>query len=129
MSKIIIATLAYTISSFVLAILWHVILFEETYHNLQYFEAEPNFLLGLGTIIIQGAILSALYGFLRKHNMPLSALKYVALMWLFFWTSHVLGFMAKQTINDPWLFLGLESVYLTLQFGIYGLVLGWIFRK
>jgi len=41
----------------------------------------------------------------------------------------VLTFVAKQAVDDaPW-FVIMESFYLLLQFGGYGLSVGWINRK
>ena len=56
-------TLAYTLVTFPLAVVWHVVLFEEKYRAFGYFEGEPSFVLGLVTIIIQGGVLSFLYSY------------------------------------------------------------------
>ncbi len=47
----------------------------------------------------------------------------------FFWTSHVLAFVAKQAVPDAWLFVAMETLYLTLQFGIFGVWIGLIYRS
>ena len=59
--RVALGTAAYTAVTFPLAVVWHVALFEERYAAFGYFEGEPSFLLGLLTILIQGAILSWLY--------------------------------------------------------------------
>ena len=48
-------TLAYTLVTFPLAVVWLILLFEEKYNAFGYFQEEPNFLLGFVTIVIQGA--------------------------------------------------------------------------
>ena len=58
-------TIAYTLATFPLAVVWHVLLFEDEYHAFGYFEGEPSFSLGLLTIIIQGGVLSFLYPYVK----------------------------------------------------------------
>ena len=123
------ATLAYTGTTFPLAIVWHVVLFKAQYQTFGYFTAEPNFILGLLTILIQGFILSLLYPYVAFSGTGIiRGLKYALLMGGFFWTSHVLAFVAKQAVNNALFFILIESVYLSLQFGIYGILLGLIFQ-
>lgn len=128
MQKTLIATASYTVSTFALAIAWHIVLFEEQYKVFNYIEAEPNFALGFSTILIQAIVLSAFYAKLReKMNLP--ALHYAGIMGVFFWSSHVLAFIAKQDIQNVLQFAGMETVYLVLQFGLYGFILRWLYRN
>ena len=125
-----IGMLAYTLVTFPLAVVWHVVLFEEKYRAFGYFEGEPSFLLGLVTIIIQGGILSFLYPFVAfSGNSITRGLKYSLLIGLFFWSSHVLAFVAKQVVTSSLSFVIMESFYLLLQFSIYGVLIGIIFSK
>ena len=122
--------LAYTVITFPLAVVWHVVLFEEKYRAFGYFEGEPNFILGLVTIIIQGGTLSFLYPFVAfTGNKIIRGLKYSLLIGLFFWSSHVLAFVAKQVVASSLSFVIMESFYLLLQFGLYGILIGIIFDK
>ena len=128
--QITLGTLAYTLVTFPLAAIWHVVIFEEQYQSFSYIEGEPGFLLGLITILIQGFILSFLYPFVSFHGKGATrGLKYALLIGLFFWTSHVLAFVAKQSISGSVLFIFMESFYLLLQFGIYGILIGLIYAK
>ena len=124
----ILAALGYVVATFTLAVVWHVGLFEDLYQSFGYFESEPNFLLGLLTIVLQGAVLSGFYGFLHGRRVQLSAFDYVAIVGGFFWTSHVLAFVAKQSVEQAGLFVAMETFYLVLQFGVYGLILRWVYR-
>lgn len=129
-SKLLAGTIAYTIGTFTLAVLWHVVLFKSSYDAFGYFEGEPSFALGFLTILIQGLTLSVLY-----HCFSFSAeglrgsMKFVFLVGLFFWTSHVLAFLAKQEIAMPWKFLGMETFYLGIQFAFFGFMLSFIFKS
>ena len=126
---LILGTLAYTLVTFPIAVIWHVVLFEETYNKFGYFEGEPNFLLGLITIVIQGAVLSLLFPFVKfQGNSIARGIKYALLLGMFFWTSHVLAFIAKQVVADVMTFVFMESFYLLIQFGVFGILIGYIHR-
>ena len=123
-------TLTYTVVTFPLAVVWHVVLFEEKYRAFGYFEGEPGFILGLATIIIQGYVLSFLYPYVAfSGNGIARSLKYSLLMGAFFWTSHVLAFVAKQVVDHSISFVVMESFYLLLQFGVFGILIGHVFSK
>ena len=111
----ILGTLAYTLTTFPLAVFWHVGLFETQYKVFGYFESEPNFVLGLITILVQGGVLSFLYPYVSFSGMGIvRGLKFSLLIGLFFWTSHVLAFVAKQSVDNSLLFIVMESFYLLL---------------
>jgi hypothetical protein len=127
--KVVTGMLAYTFGTFALAVLWHVVLFETQYQTFGYFEGEPSLLTGLATIVIQGLILSILFPLVHLSGTSLvRGFKFALLIGIFFWTSHVLAFIAKQTVHNPGLFLTMETVYLSLQFGLFGLLIGLIYR-
>ena len=127
--EIIYGTLAYTLVTFPIAVIWHVILFKEKYQLFGYFEAEPNFILGLVTIIIQGSILSFLYPYVTFQGTGIiRGLKFSLVIGVFFWSSHVLTLIAKQTVENPLMFIAMESFYLLLLFGIYGVLISLIYK-
>lgn len=129
MPKITIGTITYTISTFSIAVGWHVLLFEDRYQSFGYFEGEPSFALGFLTILIQGVILSILFPMINLTGISvLRGLKFATLTAMFFWTSHVLAFIAKQPVQDVLRFVAMETVYLALQFGLFGILIGIIYR-
>jgi len=117
--------LAYLLVTFPLAVLWHLFIFGNTYDIIGYIDAEPNFLFGFLSILFQGLLLSYGYRFVKNYD----PLKYAALIGVFFWTSHVLAFAAKGNLEMEPTFFFLETIYLTLQFGIYGLLLKQITKR
>lgn len=128
--KVLLGTIAYTLTTFPLAVIWHVVLFEEKYKMFGYFEGEPSFILGLLTILIQGFILSSLYPLFNISGQGISkGLKYSLIIGFFFWSSHVLAFVAKQVVGSTPMFIIMESFYLLIQFGIYGVLIGLIYRN
>ena len=125
-----IGTITYTAATFSLAVGWHVLLFEEMYLAFGYFEGEPNFALGFLTIVVQGVILSILFPMVRLAGTSVfRGLKFATIVGMFFWTSHVLAFVAKQPVPDVLQFVAMETLYLAFQFGIFGVVIGLIYRE
>ena len=127
--KLALGTAAYTLGTFTLAIAWHILLFEDLYKSFGYFEGEPNFAIGFLTILIQGVLLSILFPLFKLSGTSmLRGIKFSLLVGAFFWTSHVLAFIAKQPVQSVGLFVSMETVYLALQFGLFGFLLGVIHR-
>ncbi len=127
--KLALGTVAYTIGTFTLAIVWHVLLFEDRYRSFGYFEGEPNFVIGFLSILLQGVILSALYPMVKIAGTSIMrGIKFSFLVGAFFWTSHVLAFIAKQPVQNVDLFVAMETVYLAFQFGLFGILIGVIYR-
>ncbi len=127
--RIALGTIAYTVGTFALAVVWHVVLFEDRYRAFGYIEDKPNFLLGFVTILLQGFILSVLFPLFRlKGSSLVRGLKFAFLTGLFFWTSHVLAFVAKQDVQQAGVFVAMETFYLALQFGLFGVLIGLIDR-
>ena len=128
--KLILGAAAYTICTFSLAVGWHVVLFEERYASFGYFDGQPNLLVGLLTVVLQGVLLSMLFPMLRVEGSSFHrGLKFVLIVGAFFWTSHVLSFIARQEVPEVSAFIWMETVYLALQFGLFGLILGVIHRR
>ncbi|MCY3713584.1 MAG: hypothetical protein OXH02_09870 [Gemmatimonadetes bacterium] len=127
--KLILGTAAYTVCTFSLAVGWHVLLFQERYQSFGYFEGEPDFLLGLLTIVLQGVLLSALFPMLKAEGTSFRrGIKFAFIAGAFFWTSHVLAFVARQKVPEVSAFIWMETAYLLVQFGLFGLILGVIYR-
>lgn len=128
--SILLGTLFYVLVTFPIAIIWHLVLFEQTYLSFGYFQGEPNIPLGFITILIQGIILSALYPYVRfTGEGVVRGLKYSLAIGAFFWTSHVLAFIAKQSVSNPVMFALMETFYLLLQFGIFGVLIGFVYKN
>lgn len=127
--KFVLGTLAYTIGTFALAVVWHILLFEEQYRRFGYIEDEPNFAIGFITILAQGALLSLMFPLFRIAGTGvMRGVRFSALIGMFFWTSHVLAFVAKQSMQAVPLFITMETVYLAMQFGLFGVLIGLIHR-
>ena len=129
MTKMLLAAAGYVVIVFPLALGWHLGLFEETYQAFGYFDGEPNVLAGLAAIVIQGLVLAVIFPLFRPGSSGfMRAFQYAGLMGLFFWTSHVLALVAKQNVPNASGFIAMETAYLGVQFGLFALLLGWIYR-
>ena len=128
--KLLLGTAAYTICTFFLAVVWHVLLFKERYESFGYFEGEPDFLLGLLSIVLQGVLLCVLFPMLKPAGGSFRrGIRFALITGAFFWTSHVLAFVAKQEVAGAAAFVLMETLYLVLQFGVFGLCIGIIHRE
>ncbi len=128
--KFIAGAVAYTVSTFILAVVWHIVLFEDTYRALGYFaREEPSFALGFLSIATQGVILSAAYPLLvRQVTSWRENIRFGLLMGGYLWTSHVVGDAAKFDIAPVSQYAAMETFYLALQFGLFGLWI-WLIHR
>ncbi|HLD86473.1 MAG TPA: hypothetical protein VJB12_00245 [Candidatus Nanoarchaeia archaeon] len=127
--EVLLGTIAYIAVTFPLAIAWHMKVFYKLYKEWHYFGNSPKPIIGLLAIVIQGFVLSYGYGLIDVvHESLFSGLAYSAVMGFFFWTCHVLSYMAKNEKTRQWKFLMMESVYLSVQFGLFGIMIALIHR-
>jgi hypothetical protein len=127
----VLATLAYVLVSFVLGYTWHLVIFKETYFGLGAYTREPPIIaFGVASMLLQGLILAWLYPLLPSGGRPVVAgLRFGLVMGLFLWSVSVLAFAAKTNVASLSTFFTLSSLFHVLQFGIYGLLLGWIHAR
>lgn len=125
------ATLAYVLASFVLGYTWHLLLFKEAYFGLGAYTREPPIIaFGLGSMLLQGLILAYLYSHAPRSGRPFAdALRFALLTGLFLWSVSVLAFAAKTQVASLATFFALSSLFHLIQFGAYGLLLGWIHAR
>lgn len=128
--KVVLGTIGYLAITFPLAIVWHLVVFKETYNDLGYFSREePIIAFGFGAILLQGILLSIIYPILCRNKPIVSgALTFVVVMGGYHWTMHVLAAAAKHDIAPLSTWFALESLYLLIQFLIGGLLLAFLYR-
>ncbi len=123
-------TLAYLITVFAFAVIWHVVLFEDLYRDLGYFQREqPGFLLGLISIATQGALLSAIYPVFVHRRDGLRIATFVFAAFVYLWSSHVMSDAAKFSLDPVSTYIPLETLYLAIQFTLYGALLYALERR
>ncbi len=126
--QILLGTLAYIVVTFPLAVLWHMKIFRAKYLAWKYFGEDVKPVLGLLSMIVQGIVLSYGYSVLAvDHTSMLTGIGYALLMGLFLWSAHVLATMGKSSAVRHFEFFAMETVYLAIQFGLYGVLISFIF--
>ena len=126
--QILLGTLAYIIVTFPLAVLWHMKIFRTKYMAWKYFGEDVKPILGLSSMIVQGIVLSYGYSVLAlNHTSMLVGVSYALVMGLFLWSVHVLAAMGKSSAVRHFEFFWMETVYLAIQFAIYGVLISFIF--
>ena len=130
MWKRLISALSYIAIVFPLAFFWHLGPLKDMYAAFGYFSGAPNIAAGFASIVIQGVALSLIYPLFHTGAAGFArAFQFAGLMGLFFWTSHVLALVAKQNVPGAAAFIALETAYLAVQFGLFAVALGWIYRR
>ena len=126
--EILFGTIAYIIVTFPLAVLWHMKIFRTKYMAWQYFGEDVKPVLGLSSMLVQGVVLSYGYSVLNvAHASIISGVYYSLIMGLFLWSVHVLATMGKSSKVRHFEFFAMETVYLAIQFLIYGVAISYIF--
>jgi hypothetical protein len=126
--KIIISSLGYIILTFPLAFFWHLRAFRSQYERWQYFGSNAQPILGLAAMIIQGLVLSIAYPYFGFSTQGIyNSSIYVLIIFVLFWSIHVISTMAKTKETRTLGFFVMETIYLMIQFGMYGVLLGVIY--
>jgi hypothetical protein len=96
------ATLGYIVVTFIIAAIWHLVLFKEVYDQLGIFtRKEPIIPLGLASMILHGLVLSYIYPLLQRDGKPVvEGLKFGILMGIFLGSSAVLAEAGKQMVSS-----------------------------
>ncbi len=126
--EILLGTIAYIFVTFPLAVLWHMKIFRTKYMEWKYFGEDVKPVLGLSSMIVQGIVLSYGYSVLTvDHSSMLAGIGYAFVMGLFLLSAHVLAAMGKSSAIRHVEFFTMETIYLAIQFGMYGILISFIF--
>jgi hypothetical protein len=114
---------AYLVPTFPIAFVWHLILFEQSYHALGVYRPDPIIPFGLASMMIQGAAFSWIFprvfpnhgGSLMKNGL-LFGLGAGLLSWSF----TTLAVAAKHPMTSISDYLLLETAFTFLQFVVVG---------
>jgi hypothetical protein len=122
---------AYLLPTFPIAFVWHLVLFEQKYHALQIYRDEPVIALGLGSMIIQGAIFSWLYPRVmrRSGSVLKDGLLYGLGAGLLSWSFTTLAVAAKNVMVSVPDYVLLETAFTILQFSVVGPLIALAYRR
>ncbi len=130
--KFVLAWSAYVAVTFALGFVWHLMLFRKTYLKLGIFSRidDPVIPLGLGAMLIQGAVLAYIYPlFPRGGSVLADGLEFGLLLGAFIASSAVFAEAAKQRVASLPTWLALESTYYAVQFGISGMAIASVYGR
>lgn len=129
MKKTALAAASYLLVTFPLGFVWHLVLFKDVYESFGLYRGEPRFSLGVLSMVIQGVILAALYPRFRRGGSELaSALRFCAMMGLFFASGTVIALAAKANPANLAAWLGYNLAFTALQFGAVAAAFALVFR-
>jgi len=129
MKKFILSFFAYLILVFIIAVTWHVALFNEQYLNFG-MRKEPLFQFGILSMIIQGLIAAYIYPKIANENSPVAeGLKFGLLIALFMGSYGVLAEAGKYDVGSVSSYILYEGSFFIIQYTIVGIVLGLIHGK
>lgn len=126
--QILLGTLVYLIVTFPLAFFWHMKIFRAKYMAWGYFGEDAKIIFGFLSMVLQGIVLS--YGYLvltLEHSSMTVGIEYALVMGLFLWSTHVLATIAKNSKLRHFEFVTMETIYLVIQFAVYGILISFIF--
>lgn len=133
MKLLISSTMLYVIVIFPITALWHVGLFKELYLECGYFNQEETLLAGIAgllNIFAQGVVLAILYSRTQFSGSHLvRGLKFSGLIFVFYFTIQVVNFVVRKEINAIPIFVLMELIYMVIQFGVYGALMGTLYGR
>lgn len=127
----VLAILAYTVISMLIAVPWHLMWFRQQYHDFGiYTRADPIVPLGMATMIIQGGVMAWLYPRWYRGGTPaLEGIRFGLLVGLFLYSVSTLASIAKIDVADPGQFILLSGIFHTMQFVLSGAAIGLVFGR
>lgn len=127
-----VAWAGYVLATFAGGFVWHLLLFQPKYVELQIFTRieDPVISLGISAMVIQGAILAYLYPRVSRWQHPaLDGVLFGLVIGAFLATSAVLAEAGKNYVTSLSTWVLLEGSYYLLQFALSGLVIGLAYGR
>ncbi len=130
LKKISLATLGYLLVTFPLGFVWHLVLFKSVYESFGLYRGNPNFPLGILSMVIQGIVLATFYAkFPKRSSVFISALWFCLPMGLFFASGTVIAFAAKTQINNLTAWFGYNLTFTLIHFTLIAAVFAVVFGR
>ena len=128
MNRFVQAWLGYLVVTFIVAAVWHLVLFKSLYEQLAVFtRAEPIIWLGVLSMVLQGAVMAYLFPvFWRKGNPLAAGVLLGLLLGVFMGSNAVLGEAGKNEVSSLPTWIVLESVFYLLHGALAGLAVGFL---
>lgn len=125
------ATISYVVLTMAVAYPWHMIWFHELYEGMgAYTRPEPNILLGMLSMLMQGVVIAYLYPFYYQAGNPvIQGIKFSIIVGAIVYSVMGFAMAAKIDINPISTYLLSNLAFQFIQFVLTGAVLGLIYGK
>jgi len=130
--KLTLFTFTYFVITMSWAYPWHMIFFHDLYLEWGAFTRDqPIIPFGIAAILIQGIVIGYLYPFYNngEGNPILKGIKFNLIIGLMTYTAMGFATAAKFQIEPVAYFIGLHTIFQTIQFVATGAALGWIYKE
>jgi hypothetical protein len=110
---------------------WHMVWFHDLYTGVgAYTRPEPDVLLGMLSMLVQGSVLAYLYPYYyRGGSSILNGVKFSLLIGVVIYSVMGFAMAAKVDINPISTYLYLNAIFQVIQFVMTGCALGFIYRN
>lgn len=129
--KLLLAALSYVLITMCIAYPWHMILFHDHYASMgAYTRPEPNMLLGMLSMLIQGVFIAYLYPFFYRGGHPITqGMKFSIIIGMIVYSVMGFAMAAKIDINPISSYLLYNLAFQFIQFTCTGAALGLIYGE
>ena len=129
--KLLLATISYVVLTMAIAYPWHMMWFHDLYEGMgAYTRSEPNILLGMLSMLVQGVAIAYLYPFFYQAGNPvIQGIKFSIIVGSVVYSVMGFAMAAKIDINPISTYLLYNLVFQFIQFVLTGTVLGLIYGK
>ena len=129
--KYLFATLAFIIVGFIIAFVWHLVIFKGTYEALQIYTIEPIIALGFISFILEGLAFVYVFQFFRRGKKPIQEGLIFGLVvyGVIMGGVGVLAEGAKHATTSLSTWLIIESAFYIITGAVLGTIVGLIYGK
>ena len=129
--KYIIATIAFIVVGFIIAFVWHLVIFKPIYDSLKIYTIEPIIPLGFTSFILEGLAFVYIFQFFRRGKKPLREGLIFGLLAFGVLMGGVgaLAEGAKHATTSLFTWLVLETSFFVITGAILGMLIGIIYGK
>ena len=129
--KYIIATIAFIVVGFIIAFVWHLVIFKYIYDSLKIYTIEPIIPLGFTSFILEGLAFVYIFQFFRRGKKPLREGLIFGLLAFGVLMGGVgaLAEGAKHATTSLSTWLVLETSFFVITGAILGMIIGIIYGK
>ena len=129
--KYIFATLAFIITGFIIAFLWHLVIFKDAYEALKIYTIEPIIALGFISFVLEGLAFVYVFQFFRRGKKPIQEGLIFGLVvyGVIMGGVGVLAEGAKHATTSLSTWLIIESGFYIITGAVLGTIVGLIYGK